>query len=86
MHFVIFFAGRLCFHFIEALTVGFAIYRIKSKNADVTVGFFGYSLWKVLTIFQRCMIAKNDLQIFFLPNNFFMQQNIIALVGVCLFL
>ena len=40
-------------------TVGLAMGGAESRGGDVAVGFLGWSLWKVLTIFRRCMMAEN---------------------------
>ena len=37
----------------------------ESRGADVAVGFSGWSLCKVLTIFRRCMTVEEDSQALF---------------------
>lgn len=39
-HFIILFAKHPCFCFAESLTIGFAIDKVKSRGADITIGFF----------------------------------------------
>ena len=50
--------GRPCFRFAGSWIVGLAMGEAESRGADVAVGFSGWSLWKVLTIFRRCMTAE----------------------------
>ena len=52
--------GHPCFCFAGSWIVGLVIGGAESKGANVAVGFSGWSLWKVLTIFWRCMTAKED--------------------------
>ena len=56
--------GRARFRFVGSWIVGLAIGGAKSRGADVAVGFSGWSLWKVLTIFRRCMTAEEGFQVF----------------------
>lgn len=44
MYFVTFFAKRLCFCFIERLTVGLAMSGVEFRSAYIAVGFFKWSL------------------------------------------
>ena len=51
-HFVVcFFAGRFYFRFVRSWIIDLAMDEIKSKGADITVSFFKWFLWKMLTIF-----------------------------------
>ena len=43
--------------------VGLGMGGAESRGANVTVGFFGWSLWKVLTIFRRYMMAEEGSQV-----------------------
>ena len=40
VRFVANFAGRSCFCFVRSFTIGFVIGKMKSKDGDVTFGFF----------------------------------------------
>ena len=42
--FIVLFAERLNFCFAKSLIIGFAISEVESKGANVTVGFFEWSL------------------------------------------
>ena len=50
--------GRPRFCFMGSWVVGLAMGVAESRDADVAVGFSEWSLWKVRTIFRRCMTAK----------------------------
>ena len=56
--------GRPCFCFAESWIVGLVMGGVESRGADVTVSFSRWSLWKVLTIFRRCMTVKKGSQVF----------------------
>ena len=45
--------------------VGLAISRAVLTGADVAIGLFRLSLWKVVTSFEKCWIANAGSQIFF---------------------
>ncbi len=51
---------------IEAsgLTIGLAIGRVESIGGEVTVGFSGWSRWKVMMSLQRCSTAEAGSQVF----------------------
>ena len=53
-----------CFRGWVGLIVGLAMGGMESRGADVAVGFSGWSLWKVLTIFRRCITAEEGSQVF----------------------
>ena len=46
------------------LTIGLTIGEAESKGADIAISFSRCSLWKMLTIFRRCMTIKEDFQVF----------------------
>ena len=57
-HFLVRSVGRPCFCFMRSWTVDLAMGGAELKGTDDAVGFSGWSLRKVLTIFQRCMTAE----------------------------
>lgn len=63
MHFVAF-ASRLYFCFVVSITVSLAMSKAEFKSADVAISFFGYFLWKVLTILRRYITVKAGFQVF----------------------
>ena len=56
--------NRPRFRFAGSWIVGLAMGKTESRGADVTVGFSGKSLWKVLTIFRRYMTTEEGSQVF----------------------
>lgn len=83
--FVMLFVRHFYFHFRKNLTIGFAIGRAKSRGADIIINFSKWVLQKILTIFQRYIIAETGSLVFFFLDSFFIQPNSIALVSVCVF-
>ena len=71
---------RFCF--VGSWVVGLTMGGAESRGADVAVSFSGWSLWKVRTIFRRCMTAEEGFRYSLLPGNPPMQPNSIALEGV----
>ena len=57
-HFLACLVGHPRFCSAKSWVVGLAMGRMESRDADVTVDFSGWSLWKMLTIFQRCITVK----------------------------
>ena len=56
--------GRLRFCLAGSLIVGLAMGGAECKGTDVAIGFSGWFLWRVLTIFQKCMTAEEGSQMF----------------------
>ena len=62
--FLVCFVSRFCFRFAGCWIVDLVMGGAESKGTDITVDFSGWSLWKVLTIFRRCIIAEEGSQVF----------------------
>ena len=63
--FVVCLIGRFCFCLACSWIVNLVIDKVESKDADIANSFSRWSLRKLLTIFQRCMTAEKDSQVFF---------------------
>ena len=60
-------AGRPRFRLLlwaPDFTIGLAVGRALSIGVEIAVDLLGFSLWKVLTSFQRCWIADAGSQVF----------------------
>ena len=62
--FLVHYIGCARFCSVESYIVGLAISGAESRGANIAFGFSGWSLWKLLTIFQRCITANEGFQVF----------------------
>lgn len=60
---------------VLGLIIGLAIGRIEFISGEIAISFSKYSLWKVMTGFQKYCIAKAGSQIFFPWGSFSMRRN-----------
>lgn len=84
VYFIIFFAWHSYFCFVRNFIISFVIDKMDFRSVDITVDFFKWSLWKMLTIFKSICLLKMALSYFFLLYYLSIQLNNIALIDVCL--
>lgn len=84
-HFIVFFAEYLYFCFVKSLTISFIISEVKSKNVNVAINFFRWSLWRGWLSFRGVRPLKIAFWYFLLLHSFSIKLNCIALIDIYLF-